>query len=281
MLWASPDLASFLLDVKSTTLTPPIRSDHALIATTFDIHTLVSPTPHTILRSHRVRGKKILIDKAEDGNIGLDDIFSDDPSAFIASPTLLANLPLDKVWDNFHSIVMSAAFAHLPCYKTGGDPPPPQGEARLKAKTSDLGYIIKSTRETFIKTYSTDTMLKRQVHQKIQKWQDVNGQELNIDPVPAIEEPADVWQQWMESVKEQWRAARILHQQYSNERRQQIINEHIDRRDIRFGTHTRETIRSILEISSGRVVLDHLVVEDGPDGLYVIDDPGEIKQRVR
>ncbi|KAG0046153.1 hypothetical protein BGZ90_008269, partial [Linnemannia elongata] len=62
-------------------------------------------------------------------------------------------------------------------------------------------------------------------------------------------------------------------------------------RDLRFQTHTRQTIRGILDIATGRVNLDHLIVDDdsnNPDAAgntspvtYVIDDPCEIKSQVR
>ena len=47
-------------------LVEPIRSDHKLVATTFDIHTLIDPTHHCTSKAHSSKRKKILYDKASD-----------------------------------------------------------------------------------------------------------------------------------------------------------------------------------------------------------------------
>ncbi|KAG9070085.1 hypothetical protein KI688_009416 [Linnemannia hyalina] len=83
--------------------------------------------------------------------------------------------------------------------------------------------------------------------------------------------------------------ARLDHQEYYAANKQDIINTHIENRDLRFQTHTKQTIRGILDISAGRVNLDHLIVDVNPFNpdaagnvspvTYVIDDPSEIKSR--
>ncbi|KAG0347487.1 hypothetical protein BGZ54_004895 [Gamsiella multidivaricata] len=151
MVWISSDLTSYLLDVKTTDLVAPIRSDHALVAVTFDLHTLVNPTSQRVRFAHCTKGKKILFDAANaeqwstfsrqveeflplHGQLeeyGLSEILNGDPKTTFATPELLATVPLDPVWDRFHSIVMSAAYAHLPCVKTGGVPQPRRDADRL------------------------------------------------------------------------------------------------------------------------------------------------------
>ncbi|KAG0345495.1 hypothetical protein BGZ54_005549, partial [Gamsiella multidivaricata] len=248
---------------------------------------------------HCVKSKKILVDAASEEqwsdfssqveeflplygqleSYGLAEYLQGDPETTYASPELLQTLPLDPVWDRFHSIVMSAAYAHLPSVKTGGVPQPRRDEDRLQAKTSDLGYIIRSVRSAFIDQHVSDDALKNLTRREIHKWYAANGAELGLGPIPDANDNPARWEAWLETVKTTWRAARLAHREYLNAHRQMIINDHIDRRDINFEARTRQTIRSILEVSSGRIHLDHLVVENDDAGLYVTDDPTEIKQR--
>ncbi|KAI7815879.1 Endonuclease/exonuclease/phosphatase [Gamsiella multidivaricata] len=116
MVWVSNDLAGFLLEVKSSHLVAPIRSDHALVAATFDVHTLVSPTPHHIQSAHCVKSKKILVDAASEEqwsdfssqveeflplygqleSYGLAEYLQGDPETTYASPELLQTLHYRK-----------------------------------------------------------------------------------------------------------------------------------------------------------------------------------------
>ncbi|KAF9176230.1 hypothetical protein BGZ50_001306, partial [Haplosporangium sp. Z 11] len=193
---------------------------------------------------------------------------------------LLVTLPLDSVWETLQSTVMSAAYAHLPCTKTGGSPRP-RGEANLRARISDLGHIIKLIRTTFTDTQPANTALKQKTWTEMQEWYWANRDELGLGPIPRAHDDQHTWQAWTETLQQQWSVSRLLHRDYLKAHRQQIINSHIDRRNARFETHTRQTIKSILDVTNGRVHLDHLIVEDDPGGLYVTDDPVDIKRRVR
>ncbi|KAF9176243.1 hypothetical protein BGZ50_001280, partial [Haplosporangium sp. Z 11] len=66
MIWVTSDLASHILDTTTFALTDPIRSDHQLIATVFDVHALISPTPQTTLNQHYQKTKKIRPHAAEE-----------------------------------------------------------------------------------------------------------------------------------------------------------------------------------------------------------------------
>ncbi|KAG0195387.1 hypothetical protein BGX33_003452, partial [Mortierella sp. NVP41] len=172
MVWASPGLASYLI---RTTVKAPDQltpSDHSIMLSTFDLHTLIHPADQAKLAAERPRGKKLLLDKVEEDSWeayanqieeflprygGLDndtslqfpDSFRRGAEMVPFSTAYLSTFPLDRVWKALREIVMSSAYAHLPCAKTGGMPPLPDGEGRFRAQISDLGNIIRSTREAF------------------------------------------------------------------------------------------------------------------------------------
>ncbi|KAF9081033.1 hypothetical protein BGX29_004792, partial [Mortierella sp. GBA35] len=172
MVWASPGLASYLLGtgvLEPDELTP---SDHAIMFSIFDLHTLIHPVDQAILAAERPRGKKLLLDDVDEEaweafadqieefmptHSGLDqDVTVQFPALFRrgadmdpVSTKYLESFPLDRVWNALREFIMSSALAHLPSVKTGGMPPPPDGEGRFRAQISDLGSIIRSVREAF------------------------------------------------------------------------------------------------------------------------------------
>ncbi|KAG0308039.1 hypothetical protein BGZ99_001295, partial [Dissophora globulifera] len=151
-------------------LIEPIRSDHKLVATTFDLHTLIDPSRNQTEKAHRNKRKKILYDEATDeewsdfrhqiesklpefgrlDTMGLGGLQESlDQQEYTATQELLETLPLDQVWETLQEFIMSAAIANLPCVKSGGAQKP-KGEAGLQAKTSDLGKIIHAIRTRFL-----------------------------------------------------------------------------------------------------------------------------------
>ncbi|KAF9082699.1 hypothetical protein BGX29_003679, partial [Mortierella sp. GBA35] len=302
MVWASPGLASYLI---RTTVKAPDQltpSDHSIMLSTFDLHTLIHPADQAKLAAERPRGKKLLLDKVEEDSWeayanqieeflprygGLDndtslqfpDSFRRGAEMVPFSIAYLSIFPLDRVWKALREIVMSSAYAHLPCAKTGGMPPLPDGEGRFRAQISDLGNIIRSTREAFVTDPLPDMALRQATHRQIVRWYKSNGEEMGLTRVPSLDDPAEEWREWMSSVQTHWRQARLQHQDYFAANKQDIINAHIENRDSRFQTHTKATLRSILDEFTGRVNLDHLIVDDDSAEPCVIDDPKEIKDR--
>ncbi|KAF9119721.1 hypothetical protein BG015_006256, partial [Linnemannia schmuckeri] len=220
------------------------------------------------------------------------------PAAFRPGPTMkpfseddLRGFPLNAAWELLRETIISSAFAHLPSARTGGRPPPPEGEGLLLIKIQELGGIISSARTVFILQQLPEGVTKESVHRRFVDWHRANGPQLGLSSVPDMEASTMAWDGWIREVQRPWRQGRLDHQEYYAANKQDIINTHIENRDLRFQTHTRQTIRGILDISEGRVNLDHLVVEadpvnpgaarNGPPVTYVIDDPDEIKARVR
>ncbi|KAK3804569.1 MAG: hypothetical protein JOS17DRAFT_781663 [Linnemannia elongata] len=301
MVWASPGLASFLVRsaiIPRDTLT---RSDHSVMLASFDLHTLIHPISQATLTTQRAKGKKLLLDKVDDeawdafttqaDNAlrnhsqlleapALDQFptaYGHGPEATVFSRDYLQTFPLDRAWLALRGAIMDSAYAHLPSVKTGGMPPPPDGEGRIRVLIADLGNIIRATREMFESDAAVDEDLQKTTHRQLRRWHGQNGAEMGINPVPEVNGSAEEWRKWREEVQIHWRQARLNHQNYIAANKQDIINAHIENRDQRFATDTKKTIRNILEVFDGRVTLDHLII-DGTDGPYVEDDPAEIKR---
>ncbi|CAO3574370.1 unnamed protein product [Mortierella alpina] len=248
MVWITADLAAYLLHTTTVELTAPIRSDHIMIVARFDIHTLVDAMPPEVLNAHYVRA------------------------------AYLNTIDLDALWDTSQSTVMTAAYAHIPCLKTGGRPQP-HDEERLRAKTGDLGRIIRMMRTVFVA--QSDDNLRLRARDRLRQWYAANGDDLDLAPLPTLTVTPDKWDIWRCDLQRKRRTSRLLHRQYLDDHKQQLIQERILRRNANFMTNTRQTIQSLPETTSGRVVLDHLIVEDDTNGLYVKGDTIDIKQRVR
>ncbi|KAG0195047.1 hypothetical protein BGX33_004405, partial [Mortierella sp. NVP41] len=163
------------------------------------------------------------------------------------STKYLESFPLDRVWNALREFIMSSALAHLPSVKTGGMPPPPDGEGRFRAQISDLGSIIRSVREAFGTAPQPNTDIQQATHRQIMRWYRQNGEEMGLARVPDRDAAMEEWRDWVAIVKIHWRQARLQHQDYYAANKQDIINAHIENRDNRFQSHTKETIRSILD----------------------------------
>ncbi|KAG0365641.1 hypothetical protein BGX24_004032 [Mortierella sp. AD032] len=270
----------------------------------FDLNTLVHPANQALLTKQRARGKKLVLDKVD---ADASDAFTaqvDDAlcnySQLLEAPVLdkfpeayghgaemtaftseyLQVLSLDRVWNALRGAIMDSALAHLPSVKTGGLPPPPDGEGRIREKISDLGNIIRTVRDVFESTGEVEKGLQETTHQQLRRWYVRNGETMDVSVVPEVSASMESWKQWRKEVQKHWRQSRLEHQDYIAANKQDIINAHIENRDLSFASDTRKTIRSILEVYNGRVNLDHLII-DGVDGPYVEDDPAEIKREVR
>ena len=302
LVWTSPGLAPYLLRSNITASDDMTSSDHAVMSATFDLHNLIHPMSQAEYSKLRVKGKKLQLEHVEEeawdkfssqievmlprhGNLDLAPIIF--PDDFLLGPEMeplprdcLETLPIDHVWKALQEAIMSSALAHLPSVKTGGMPPPPEGEGRFRAQISDLGNIIRAAREAFGPLSQADMDSKKATRRQIHRWYGQNGEEMGVPRVPEVDGSGEVWQAWVDSVRVHWRQARLQHQNYIAANKQDIITAHIENRDQRFATHTKKTIRSILEVFDGRVNLDHLII-DSEEGPYVEVDPTEIKTQVR
>ncbi|KAF9536744.1 hypothetical protein EC957_009809, partial [Mortierella hygrophila] len=283
MIWASSGLTSYLLRTNTYEPDKFESSDHSIFLATFDLHTQIRPANQAELAAQRPKDKKLLPEDADNeawesfaeqierclGTYGRLDNVPQFPATFLAGVAMdpfsendLRDFPLNAAWELLRDAIMSSAFAHLPSARTGGRPPPPEGERLLLTKIHEIGGIIWSARVTFIEQQLAEGTTKEDVHGKIFDWHRTNGIQLGLSNVPDTEATTE-----------------------------DIINAHIENRDLRFQTHTRETIRGILDVTMGRVNLDHLIVDGDPINTnatgnvspvtYVLDDPKEIKSRVR
>lgn len=288
MVWASAGLAPYLIRTETQEPEEFESTDHSLMKATFDLHSHVRPMNQAILAAQRPKDRKLLLedvdneawdsyaDQIERSLVdfgGLDNTLQF-PEAFQAgaamkpTETYLKAVRLNHLWEVLRDTIISSAFKHLPSARTGGRPPPPDGEAFILSLIDDLGGIIRSVRVAFVDQQFADRNLKEETRSRISDWYRQNGAEMRLDVVPSVDGTVEEWKEWLGPVQRLWRQARLDHQEYFAANKQDIINAHIENRDLRFQTHTRQTIRGILEVFEGRVNLDHLIVDadsEGPD----------------
>ncbi|KAG0274889.1 hypothetical protein BGZ97_010424, partial [Linnemannia gamsii] len=168
----------------------------------FDLHTLLHPISQTILTKQHARGKKLLLDRVEpeaweafttqvDNALlnysqlleapALDQFptaYGHGAEATVFSNDYLQTFPLDRVWLALRNAIMDSAYAHLPSVKTGGLPPPPEGEGRIRILIADLGNIIRTTKEAFESEAAVDEGVQEAIHHQLRRWYGQNGVEM-------------------------------------------------------------------------------------------------------
>ncbi|KAF9404374.1 hypothetical protein BGZ94_004217, partial [Podila epigama] len=95
-------------------------------------------------------------------------------------------------------------------------------------------------------------------------------------PVPDISASPTVWQAWCAHLQTDWREYRMRQEEQLRAAKPRLIQDSINLRNLRFATSTRSTIRTILELSSARIVLDHVVIEDAQGNPFVTAVPDEV-----
>jgi hypothetical protein len=262
---------------------------------------MVEPTSDEILAQHSKRTKKVIYDdiKEEDWinfsnqveeflpkygkfeDLGIKDLVQPEMNTDIIPQHRLNTIPIDHLWEVFSEIIMSSAYKNLPTVKIGGSAVKKGTKETTQYKISKLGYVIYTAKTHFKNSSNILDNDKQRVYEQIIGWYKENEENLQLSRVPSIDDSSIRWDEWIQQIQTHWRELRIMNQDSVRAKKQKTIQECIERRNNNFATKTRQTIKSILEIASNRVVLDHLVVEDDPAGIYVTDDPATIKTKVR
>jgi exonuclease III/ribonuclease HI len=298
MIWCDPTLAGYLHSTLSFSLVEPISSDHLFFAAIFTVRTLIQPSTTVKRGTYDRREKKILPGEATeeqwtsfseriDGvllqyghlhHYGLPTPSSDEVTGGkwgAIDGVDLHQVDLDGLWKVLEDTIMSAAKYILPSRAVGGPPKAPHGINRMRAKTADIGRAIHRVEE-FLIDPDTSTDCKATIYSEVEHWLFQNSEELHLPPLPEISADLGTWKEWTKAARLQWCASRAQHAAYEKEHRSNKILTAIDRRNLRFVTDTRATIRSILEVQSSRVQLDHLIVMDDQGVERILDDPQEV-----
>ena len=302
MIWSDPTLGSYLRSTSFFPLVAPTSSDHIFITATFSIYTLIRPSPAATRGTFDRRERKICHEDATDeqweafasrvdhvlcrhGNLTALQIPMVPPDA---GPTPEpdwdalqncdpATTPIDELWHVLEDTIISAAKYTLPKKWVGGPPKAPHGANRLRARTADIGRAIRRVEDILIDSQAPAD-IRAAVYADLLKWNTTNTADHNLPSLPSMDSNSEQWSEWTAAARISWKKSRATHAAFSSGKTHtSAILSAIDRRNLRFHEKPRTTIRSILEVQSSRVHLDHIITKDSEDRDVILDDPQEIK----